>query len=336
MSAVGGSHGSGIVAKWIVALARLLFLILVCVSPCLGLQEHKTKNVLILHDGWRDLAMNSLSDRELRQIQSSDQALDIQYFEEYTETYRLGTQYPTLADILRQKYSTQRIDLIVAVGQTALRFLCAYSDKLWPQIPLVFFMVETDELPETLPPNSTGVTGNLDFEGTLALALRLQPDTRHVFYVSGVSVDEGINLRSAKREFQSFAKKVEITYLVGDPLQRLLTRLRKLPPHSIVIYTQILQDVNGDTYVPTEVCPAISAAANAPVYGVLETQTGLGIVGGSIVAMKQNAREGAQLSLRILKGESVQSLPVKHFTPSHIIMDWRQMQRWQLAETRLP
>ncbi|WP_158750390.1 PAS domain S-box protein [Acidobacterium sp. S8] len=280
--------------------------------------------------------MNSLSDRELRQVLSSDQALDIQYFEEYTETYRLGTQYPALADILRQKYSTQRIDLIAAVGQTALRFLCAYSDKLWPQIPVVFFMVESDELPETLPPNSTGVTGSLDFSGTLALALRLQPDTRHVFYVSGVSVDEGINLRSAKRAFQPFANKVEISYLVGDPLQRLLTRLRQLPPHSIVIYTQILQDANGDTYVPTEVCPAISAAANAPVYGVLETQTGLGIVGGSIMAMKQNAREGAERSLRILKGKSVQSLPVKHFTPSHIIMDWRQMQRWQLAETRLP
>ena len=293
---------NGNIMRVTVVVTRLLLLILICVSPCLASQEQKTKSVLILHDGWRELAMNSLSDQEIRQALGSDQTLNVQYFEEYTETYRLKTEYPALADILRQKYSGQRIDLIVAVGQTALRFLCAYSEKLWPKIPIVFFMVEMNELPATLPPYSTGVSGVIDFAGSLALALRLQPDTRHVFYVSGVSIAEEINLHTVQRDFQSFAGKVEITYLIGLPLQRLLPQLRHLPTNSIVFYTQLLQDVNGDTYVPTEVCPAISAAANVPVYGAFETQNGLGIVGGSIVAMRQNAREGAELGLRILRG----------------------------------
>src|ERR1700761_3737788 len=125
--------------------ARLLYVILLCTFPCLGSQQRKSKNILILHDGWRDLAMNSLSEEELRGVLGAEKDLDVQYFEEYTETYRLGTEYAALAEMLRQKYSGKHIDVVVAVGQTALRFLCAYSKRLWPGVPVVFFMVETDE-----------------------------------------------------------------------------------------------------------------------------------------------------------------------------------------------
>ena len=55
--------------------------------------------------------------------------------------------------------------------------------------------------------------------------------------------------------------------------------------------------------------------ANAPVFGLHDTQLGRGIVGGPLMAIGDLSRNTAQVAARILSGESVR---LWWFEPSHL------------------
>jgi signal transduction histidine kinase len=119
-------------------------------------------------------------------------------------------------------------------------------------------------------------------------------------------------------------------------LPQLLDGLAQLPSHSAVIYGAFFKDAGGRPYTPAHICPLITASSNAPVYGSYETLLGCGIVGGSIINIGQPAYKASDLALRILNGEAVTSLPVLREPPNPFIVDWRQLKRWNIPESRLP
>ena len=58
------------------------------------------------------------------------------------------------------------------------------------------------------------------------------------------------------------------------------TRLAAEPPNTIAIYISQFRDRDGRPYTPREVLRAISAGSAAPVYGIVETYLGFGMVAG--------------------------------------------------------
>ena len=61
-----------------------------------------------------------------------------------------------------------------------------------------------------------------------------------------------------------------------------------------------------------------------------------GIVGGSLKDQAQQARVVGELAIRILRGEPADSIPLIRPDLNVMQVDWRQLQRWGLSETRLP
>ncbi len=64
-------------------------------------------------------------------------------------------------------------------------------------------------------------------------ALRVQPDTRKVFLVSGSSEFDKYYETLVRQQLQRFAIRVELVYLVGLPMADLFKTLANLPPQSI-------------------------------------------------------------------------------------------------------
>jgi PAS domain S-box-containing protein len=63
---------------------------------------------------------------------------------------------------------------------------------------------------------------------------------------------------------------------------------------------------------------------------------GHGIVGGRLHSSISDARETAQIALRILHGEAASTIPVVTVDSYTYQFDWRQLRRWRIDETRLP
>jgi hypothetical protein len=107
-----------------------------------------------------------------------------------------------------------------------------------------------------------------------------------------------------------------------------LDDLAQLPPRTIVIYLTIFEDGTGELFVPRDLTADLSAAANAPVYGVYDTYLGRGIVGGYVESFEAIGREAARIGLRILAGDPSESLPLGRVETQSFMVDWRQLRRW--------
>ena len=77
---------------------------------------------------------------------------------------------------LASVYGGKKIDLVIADFYPALRFAVDHRQELFPGAPIVFSSVPPKRLEgQKLSPGVTGITMDVDLQGTIDLALRLQP-----------------------------------------------------------------------------------------------------------------------------------------------------------------
>ena len=185
-------------------------------------------------------------------------------------------------------------------------------------LPIVFSEVDLRYYPSKLPPNVTGVRGSFvpNLPRTVDLIMRLQPDTREIFYIGGSTSNELLLRNEAKGEFKPYAGRVAFTYLTDLPFALLLDHVGQLPSHSAILFSTFFRDASGQTYITANVCPSIVASSNAPVYSIFDTVMGSGIIGGSLFQVEASARQAAKLALRILQGERVANLPIEPGPPT--------------------
>ena len=310
----------------------VLLAIALC-APGREARADNVKNILILHFERPQLPANVIASRVFEQVFAN---LPHQFFDEYLDETRLGSDYSHIADALEAKYSHQKIDLVITIAPQAFIFLLHYGDRLWPSIPKVSCAIDFPEIPGTLPAGVHVVGSSMVFSPTVDLARRLQPGLQHVFYIEGGSRQEVGRLHMAQDEFKNYPGPVDFTYLDDLPWPQLLNRVTQLPPHSAILFTTYFSDAAGQLFLSTQACKAVSAASNAPVYGPYDTLLDNCIVGGSIFSIEDSARAAGELSLKIFKGEISADKPLVVRLKNNIIINARELDRWNISESLIP
>ena len=88
--------------------------------------------------------------------------------------------------------------------------------------------------------------------------------------------------------------------------------------------------------MPEEALDLISTAADAPVYGSFRSYIGHGLVGGQILDCEDVAMATAEEASRSLRGEQASDPQFAVDSKSNATVDWRQLQRWKISESRVP
>ena len=219
----------------------------------------------------------------------------------------------------------------------ALKFLLQHGDTFAPGVPIVFCGADADNLTAAkLPAHVTGLLVRRVFAPTVDLALQLQPDTRQVFVVGGISEFDRHLQATAQREFEPFESRASFTYLTDLPMNDLLATVSSVPPQSIVLYLSLFRDGTGQTFVPHDAVSRISAAARAPVYVFVDQYLGLGPVGGYLYSLELHGKASAEIGLRVLRGESPANIAVREVADNQYMVDVRQLNRWRLDSRMLP
>jgi signal transduction histidine kinase/ABC-type uncharacterized transport system substrate-binding protein len=295
--------------------------------------------VLTVFDEDKDFPGLTIINRSLRETFRSELTDGVQFYSESLNLSQFG--HPGHDEVLRdhfqRKYAGTRLDLIVAVMGPSLDFLLRHGEALFPGVPIVFCGVDAAEMEgRTLRQNVTGTMVRRSYAPTLDIALRLQPDTRNVFVVGGVSAFDRQLQAIARRDLKPFASRVTVTYLTDLSMRDLVARVAALPAHSVILYLTMFADGAGRAFIPHEALGLITAAARAPVYVSVDQYLGRGAVGGHVYSLDAHGRHAARLGLRILRGDRPADIPPVE-PPSHSnVFDWRQLQRWGLDEGRLP
>lgn len=314
-----------------------LLLTVIAFTPFSSSAQVASKNVLIVHFGWEKMPLNQIASQTIEQNLTSDSALNVQIFREYLDDLRMEVDQVYLAESIQRKYyPSHRPDVIISVGTSAANLFVKYGASHFAGVPVVFLMVDERFLPmAALPPAMTGVSFQFDFAGTVRLALRLSPDTKNVFFVTGVSPAERLYEEIFKQEAGPLLAGRKVTYLDNLSLGELLSYLSQLPPQSIVVYSVFFFDRTSTAYVSGKLAAPIAASSTAPVYGLSPTYMGSGIVGGSLFDVEAEAGIAAAMARRILHGEKPGAIP-RVAGRSRPVLDWQQLERWHIDKTRVP
>ena len=175
---------------------------------------------------------------------------------------------------------------------------------------------------------------DVDLEGTIDLALRLQPDTKNAAVVVGSAETDqywGAVINQGLRRRQPRLNVINLSGLATD---QLLKQVSALPPHTVVFF-QVIPNEEAQPVVGTnEIVSTITK--RFPTYCFVDGCLGQGIIGGSYPDSVEQEKDAGELAARILSGERPDDIPVVHGPPALVHVDWRQLQRWNLPESALP
>ncbi len=266
----------------------------------------------------------------------SDPRFQVEFYWENLDAVYHPEEWSEQLDFLVGQYRHLKLDLIVLVGPDAIRIL-QEPKPIFPNVPVVFCCTAPGQIDQMRSGyQSTGSWFQLEPAKTVGAALGLLPETHHLFVVGGQSDYDRRLTALVKTALASYEYKLDVTYLTDLPMSKLLERLRHLPDHSMVLYLSFFKDAQGREFLNiAEALPIIAGAANAPVFGIVDTQLGHGIVGGFVVSFEEQGKIVGRDALEILAGKPPQDIPIVH-GPSLYLFDWRELQRWKLDQNRLP
>ncbi|MFL6796588.1 MAG: ABC transporter substrate binding protein [Xanthobacteraceae bacterium] len=259
----------------------------------------------------------------------------------YTENLDLGrfgnARFTgTVEAFLREKYRDTPIGLVVSIGSTALELVLSLRTPLWPDTPVVFIAVDEDA-PQRLklPTNVTGLTMPAPLSDSVIVARAIVPGLARIAIVGDPPERQFIR-RLVPAQLEELAAEFELTDLTRLRMADLKQRVASLPSHSAIIYVGMTADADNVAYTSYDALALLAPLANRPIIVQADTNIGTGAVGGIVASFTLMGQQAAQLTLRILAGESPVNIPVVSSNAMKPVFDWRQLERWGIHESQLP
>jgi signal transduction histidine kinase len=297
-----------------------------------------TKHVLLLFGEAQDLPGNVLMEQAVRQVMTAGSTNHIVFYTESMDAGRFPdtNHYDLFGQYIKNKYDDQKLDL--AMMFMARNFMLAreMTNALPTNIPSIYVVLNDLDVPK--PPGGrpfTGIFQRFDIAGTIKFILRLQPEARHVIVVGGVSkADQGTLSRIA--ELAQSTEGVKFDFWTNMPVAEICKAASSLPPDTVILLSTVQRDVTGQAFYTSEVVQMLAPSANVPVYVLGEGLIGTGALGGDVMDSESLGTGAGAIALRVLAGTPINQIPVEEHNDGTPMVDWRALQRWNIAESRLP
>lgn len=297
------------------------------------------KRIVVLHSYGQNFKPWSAYAKALRQEldRQSPWPLDVQDFSVITARNRNEDAEAQFTAYLNALFSGRAPDIIVALGAPAATFVQRQRANLFPAAPMVLTAVDQRRVKDTaLTEKDTVVAVRLSIPALFGNILRLLPDTRTIAVVIGNSPNERFWIKEIQRELEPLKERVKVLFYNELSFGDTLKQVASLPPNSAIFWSQPQVDVTGAVHEGERALSLLYAAANAPIFSFDDAFFGEEIVGGPMTSVSDGARKTSEVVVRILSGEKpadIKTPPLEYGPPK---FDWRQLQRWGIAEDRLP
>jgi signal transduction histidine kinase len=298
------------------------------------------KKIIFLHSYSQNFEPGAEWSRKIRDElgRQSPWPLEIQEYSLVTAQGGNDAAEAKFAEYLAALYAQRPPDLIVAFGGPAARFVQRHRADLYPTTPMLLAAVELRRVEQSMLSEQDAVVGvRFDQVALVENILRLLPETKAIAIIIGNSPNERFWIGEQKRVLGPLLEnKVELIFYNERPFEKILKEVASLPPRSAILFQQLWTDGAGAVYGDKEPLKRIYGVANAPIFSFDQSHFNGEIVGGPMFSPAEGARPTAAVAVRMLggeKGSSIKVPPIEFSTPRY---DWRQLQRWNISESRLP
>jgi signal transduction histidine kinase len=325
---------------------------LICLSTCLvaalfaaptvaGSQDTlPPKRVLMLY-GHSTAAPGVVAfNNQLHAIVRAESFTRVVFYDELLDLDRFpgSERQEELVRNIVEKYRGFSFDAIVTEGSRALVFANEKVSAHFPGVPIVYGLAFEPVVDfGALPTNVTGTRQPLPFPATLELARALQPDAERVVLIGGTSPLDSVLLAAAVRDLTPLVGGMQFVVWQDWTYESLLQDIRRLPPRTIAILSGFSRDRRGQQFNSGDLIASVTRWASAPVYGIARNWVGDGVVGGATMDFGDDGMRTGRLLVQVLHPASVGlQLPPPDTARTARVVDWRQLRRWELSESRIP
>jgi signal transduction histidine kinase len=337
------SHGGSVAASrasWMKRLVYMWIAAAVVFLASIGGTAAQTKKIVVLHSFDRNFEPGATWSREIRDQLSrqSPWPLEIQEQSLATAQDRNDAADAEFVKYLAALYAGRPPDLIIAIGAPAARFVQRHRTDLFPTTRMLLAAVELRRVEPSLLSEQDAVVGvRFDQAAIVQNILRLLPETKAIAIIIGNSPNERFWVDEQKRILRPLLEnKVELIFYNELPFEAILKGVASLPPHSAIFYQQLWTDGAGAIYGDKDPLKRIYEVANAPIFTFDQSHFNGEVIGGPMFSPAEGARPTAAAAVRMLggeKGSDIKVPPIEFSIPRY---DWRQLQRWNISENRLP
>ena len=242
-----------------------------------------------------------------------------------------------LVAVFKKKYADVPVDAVVALTEPAYRFASRYVTVLWPGARIFFDWIPEADLPaHANASTAAGFTLQYDIAGIAELALRMQPELQRLFVISGAGEFDEAMRGIAASQLAPFARRLDIEYWHGMPLETLRQRTASLGRGDAAIFLTFIRGPGGQVFMSQRVLQDIARSAHAPIYGLFETYMGEGAIAGKVYSFESSGRRMGDLVHEVLAASPGARSGVLPPAPSLCVADARILARFGVDEARLP
>ena len=271
--------------------------------------------------------------------------------EEFGDRYTLHTEYLELEsypkdahpkerfDIYNKKYRNIKLDLLICVGRNAIGPIKQYAEAYLLNLPTIsidFDFSDYGYSTDLKLNEHTAVIGlKINIDKTISTAISLFPKTTSIYLVGGTTPFDRLLMSAPKDVAKKFEQSKKIIYMTDLYMDKILQQVRNLPSNSIIFVPSFNIDNKLVTYHNPEAIRLISSATNSPVLAYSDMGLGDGTVGGYILSFEKVGLLSGVFAVKILEGADPNSLSVTEQDYYDFAFDWRELKRWNIADSDL-
>lgn len=327
---------------WKSLIVLLFFLVAFCIVPGPGYATQEPANILILnsyHQGlkWTHDQTNGI----LEKLQDpTEQHVYLEYLDwkRYPTTAHLDNEF----SYLKSKYDDHKIDLIITTDDVALKFALEHRKEIFSDAPIVFSGI-LESSAETLLQGYDRVTGVyeiVDSEGTLKLALNINPHIKNIYvlhdqsesgYASGYDVFNAVEKMNSEED-----TKLVVHSLAELGIDEILQKVVTLDKDSMVLIGSFNRDINGTIFSPDVIANEVSISSSVPVFSLYEFLLNSGVTGGSLLSGRIQGEHAAEQALKVLGGQDINTLPIIEDRTFVKGFNYNELVRFNISEQLIP
>lgn len=314
--------------------AVLCILIFIALSTMPAMAEDRSPQILILSSYSED---HPWTNEEIRGFMDAYHRDPAGYFDPVIE-YMDSNRYPEkenaelLLDIYRYRYSGEDFNAVAVFDAPALAFALEHREELFPGAYLIF--AGTASLNGSYTSSRiAGVLARPDIAGTLEAMLQIHPNANQVLAVMDNTEEGNAFRQELSQQIQPFKERLDFQVLQETNKTLILSKVRGLNNSSLILCGPFNRDQDGRILNSSKATAEICTNSKVPVYGLWDSQLGMGIVGGKLLSGRAQGENAAALVVEALKGEKPSTVQNGSAT---LEFDLQQMDRFGISQQSLP
>ncbi len=296
------------------------------------------KHVLIINSYHQGLAWTNHQTTSIIDMlkQRNDLTISVEYMD--WKNYPVTENISYLNDYYTFKYKNKPVDLLITTDDSALEYALKNRDNLFSGAPVVFCGVNQEGIAQITEGyhNFTGVMETIDPTNTVRIAININPALKNIYLLfdnseSGLSTGKLI-----ADKIKSLDIGLNTIPLNQLSFEELTESVKNIKEDGIILLSTYYSDVNGKIIEFESVSRAISENSSVPVYHMYDFGLNNGALGGDMLSGKLQGENAAKLAVRVLDGESADSIPVQTMRTNRRAFDYQQLKKFDIPMDKIP